>query len=313
MKIEYSLYELKPRYSTFKSREGALLKVTFEEGLVGYADCHAWPELGDFPLNQQLSNLSQGKLSQLTACSLELAKMDAKFRSLKVSAFNERQIPKSHYLGTHFIDLSFQAVENITQKGFSHIKLKVGKDLKKEIQVLLNLFGETSLKLRLDFNETLSRTDFQIFLHSIEKIKGKIDFIEDPFPFDAYAWKEIQEKEWKLGCDRQFQAGIGQQEAACVLIVKPAVVSQQQLNQRCSQKKIVTSYLGHPLGQVAAAYIATKIDPACDLVHGLCSHTAYRPNVFSAYLGEGPFFSIPPGWGFGYDEELSKVSWKVLS
>ena len=54
MKIDYSCYgwnlrvPLNSRSLSLK-RYGALLQVSFDDCLLGYADCHPWPELGDAP------------------------------------------------------------------------------------------------------------------------------------------------------------------------------------------------------------------------------------------------------------------------
>jgi len=60
--VAVSPYELSPiaalgRLSADQPRRGALLRVVFADEVVGYADCHPWPELGDLPLSDQLACL----------------------------------------------------------------------------------------------------------------------------------------------------------------------------------------------------------------------------------------------------------------
>lgn len=108
MKIAYAPYGLEANHSlsvtssTLK-REGALLKVAFDSGMVGYADCHAWPELGDLPIKQQLAHLTQGELTPLTRCALEFASIDAQYRSQSKNVLMHQRVPNSHF----FSDLSF--------------------------------------------------------------------------------------------------------------------------------------------------------------------------------------------------------------
>lgn len=318
MSMSYVLYELETMHSlsvtsSVLKRVGALLKVTFDSGMIGYADCHAWPELGDLSVQQQLTYLAQGKYTPLTYCAMEFAALDAKSRSSGKSVFDQSHIPSSHFLVTDMFDWTPQHVQQVIQQGYTHVKLKVGRHFEREVESLHVLFLETSLKLRLDFNETLTLHSFRYFLQRMEKMKERIDFIEDPFPFHPQEWTAIQSEGWTLACDRQAHMASHQPEAAHILIIKPALQPFKEWQQWIDQKRIVTSYLGHPLGQVAAAYVAAQIDPDCSLVHGLLSHHAYHPTAFSRHLNwTNPSFIPPPGVGFGFDYELERLNWIPL-
>lgn len=297
--ISYSLYELEGK-SSKGNRQGALLKVQFEES-IGYADCFSWPELGDLPLKRQLELLSSDQLTPITQCALELAKSDAKARA---SCQSLNQVPKSHFLITDLLQAT--TIPN----GFTHVKMKIGRQIEKEIEKLLT-FQDSPLKLRLDFNETSTPKIFRQFLSRIEKLKDQIDFIEDPFAFHPKEWKAIQKEGWRLASDREAHLAKEHPESASVLILKPAIQSLQDW--KMPQEIIVTSYLGHPIGQMAAAYAAAQIDPEGHFVHGLLSHHVYRPNSFSSQLNwDGPSFTIPSGYGWGFDEELQNLPWSPL-
>jgi O-succinylbenzoate synthase len=299
--------------SSALKRPGALLQVAFDSGMSGYADCHAWPELGDLPVQQQLINLAQGKYTPLTRCAMEFATLDAQNRSCGKSVFDHASIPSSHFLVTDMFDWTSQHVQQIIQQGYTHVKLKVGRNLEREIEGLHALFSNTSLKLRLDFNEALTLYPFLDFLEKIQKLKEQIDFIEDPIPFQPEEWAAIQNKGWTLACDRQVNEANNKPEAAAILIIKPALQPFEEWQKCFHQKRIVTSYLGHPLGQVAAAYVAAQVDPDCSCVHGLLSHHAYQPTSFSQHLNwKNPSFVLPPGIGFGFDHELEQLNWKPL-
>lgn len=318
MKIFYAPYELETHQSlSVKSsslkKEGALLKVIFDSGMIGYADCFAWPELGDLPLSQQLDHLIQDQYTPVTRCAIEFAKLDAECRFEGKSVFENQAIPTSHFLVTDLFEWNSKDVERITQQGYTHVKLKMGRDINREIECLHALFLNTSLKLRLDFNETLTFTSFHHFLTHMQKMRDSIDFIEDPFPFHPSSWTSIQKEGWTLACDREAQSAFYHPEAASILIVKPAFQPFEKWQKWKNHKCIVTSYLGHPLGQVAAAYVAAQIDPFSSSVHGLLSHHVYRPTPFSRLLNwDDPSFSLPSGHGYGFHQELEELEWISL-
>lgn len=318
MKFAYSHYELESNNSlsvtsSALKRQGFLLKVSFSTEIEGYADCHPWPELGDLPLRQQLESIAKGKFTPLTRCALEFAHLDAKARHEGTEILTKKNIPSSHFLVTYLFDWTPHHVQQVIQQGYTHVKLKVGRNLEQEIQSLHSLFLNTSLKLRLDFNEILTRETFHYFLHRIEKLQEQIDFIEDPFPFHSEEWSAVQKEGWTLACDRQSHLARHRTEAAGVLIVKPALQTFEEWKERGGQTRIVTSYLGHPLGQTAAAYVASQVDSSCSLVHGLLSHHAYHPTAFSQHLNwQNPQFTTPPGKGFGFDRELANLNWISL-
>jgi O-succinylbenzoate synthase len=319
LKISYSSYELISRdslnaVSKETTRKGALLKFSFTHELIGYADCHPWPELGDAALEMQLVMLTKGELTPITRSALEFARLDAKGRLDGKSSFvigsEDQKMPCSHFLVTNIMRWTPQDVSGIMDQGYTHLKIKLGRRIEEEVKKLHELFLNTSLKLRLDFNERLTPSVFQTFLAQMEKMREQIDFIEDPFPFDPFKWSAFQDKGWTLACDRQVSAAYGRPEAARVIVFKPAVQPLEELLDRKDQTCIVTSYLGHPLGQMVAAYAATLIDPCSKNVHGLLSHHAYFPNSFSLQLnGESPLFTSPAGPGFGFHEELESLDW----
>ena len=315
MKIAYAPYELEARgtvnaVSTCVKRKGALLKVAFEPTHIGYADCHPSPELGDLLLHQQLEALSQGRLTSLSRCSLAFARLDAKARSQKQQVLEGRPIPQSHFLVTQLLEWTPHHVKRVIQLGYTHVKVKVGRQVEQEGKHLVELFSRSPLQLRLDFNERLTPSLFRSFLHQIKALREYIDFIEDPFPFDAQKWATIQQEGWTLACDRHAQAACNLPDSAKVLIIKPALLLVEEWQKGKDQKKIVTSYLGHPIEQVAAAYAASEVDASSRFVHGLLSHGVYSPTPFSLQLNwQGPQFTVPAGYGFGFDQELKQLEW----
>ena len=83
-----------------KPRAGALFKVQWPNGNVGYSDIFPWPELGDEPLAQQISMLGKGQLTPLIEQSIWLAKKDAALRKTNTNAF--KAAPKIKTLGVNY-------------------------------------------------------------------------------------------------------------------------------------------------------------------------------------------------------------------
>ncbi|MFI5344173.1 MAG: enolase C-terminal domain-like protein [Chlamydiales bacterium] len=307
MKISYSPYQLNFQRGSL-ARIGALLRVDFNGGLVGYADCHPWPELGDEPLKEQLHLINNGKNSPLIRSALESAYLDAEARAQKKSLVDQKAVPRSHFLGLNLLEWTAEDSKRVQLEGFTHLKFKVGKQLEREIEQLYR-FKDATLKIRLDFNLCMTCESFTAFLKRIEALQEKIDFIEDPFPFDPAKWEAIQKEGWPLACDREVSLAIGLSASARYLIIKPAMTEERGQAAK-GQIKIVTSYLGHPLEQVFAAYVAAQLDPEKKQLHGLLSHRVFAPTSFSKQLNwQGAAFKTPSGTGWGFDEELAALDW----
>lgn len=320
MKIFYHLYELTGQQAgNFKIRNGALIRLIFSDGKIGYADLHPWPELGDNSLNEQLASLKEGKdLSAQTQKTIHFATCDAEARAIQKNLFEGLKIPQSHYLA---VDLNGFELQHALKEGFAQIKIKAGRHLEKEIQSLRQIFASLQrqdCKVRIDFNEQLTWESFIYFLREMEACKDQIEFIEDPFPYDPTLWQQIQHiYKVNLACDRQSQKAIFFPESAAYIVHKPALQAEEPFNALSSaQKMVVTSYLDHPLGQMSAAYAAARMAqkyPDKISACGLLSHFAYMPNPFSEYLkSQGPFLNPPEGFGLGFDALLSELPWKKL-
>ncbi len=276
---------------TFRTREGFLLRVADDNGNIGYADCHPWTELGDLPLDRQLSSLKEGKLTPLLKRSLYFADLDRKARMEKVNLFQGKTIPESHALlmdPSHPVDLN----------GRTHLKIKVS--------------GKCQLpngaRLRLDFGSRLTQAECEEFLHSCDLTD--IEFLEDPFPYSS-SWQQLQQK-YKVNFARDFGSENGGD--ARFLVIKPAVQEIEPFV-KGNHQLIVTSYLDHPIGQLAAAYSAALLAEKTGRVGvcGLLSHEVYEENPFSEQLScQGSRLIPPQGNGFGFDEELRSLSWKKI-
>jgi o-succinylbenzoate synthase len=326
MKISFCPYDLVALATlqgknTHNVRQGALLRVEFEDETIGYADCHPWVELGDLSLKEQLDLLKKREITPLTQRSLYFAQIDAMARSLKKSAF-DFEIPPSHLLIPNLEQIDMEKIDSAIKQGFTHFKIKLGGSIPSELKQLSKLsktFSDKEILYRFDFNQRLTPEEFESVLSAFADLKLKIDFIEDPFPFDKSMWEKFQTKYGiQLGCDYQSHRAIGFPKAADVLVIKPAVQDEAIFlaSLKNHQRLVITSYLDHPIGQLSAAYVASLCsvkDPSRVATCGLLSHLAYQPNAFSEQLKtKGPDLLPPQGTGFGFDALLEKQAWQNL-
>ncbi len=271
-------YELVPRrrlsaVAREGRREGALLRVDN-----GYADVHPWPELGDATLDEQLDLLARGETTALTRQSLGFAEIDGRAREAGRSLFEGLTIPPSHWPGPD------------PPEDFAIAKLKSLEHVPPRV------------KLRIDFNARLTSSQFVQIARELPR--ERIDFIEDPCPYDPQTWRLLRDLTGlKLALDR----GIGG-EGVDVLVVKPAV----QEMPRTTKEVVVTSYMDHPVGQFFAAFTAAshQVRATC----GLFTHVLYEPNAFIERIAsDGPGLLPPGGTGVGFDDLLASIPWKRLA
>ncbi|HEY0144148.1 MAG TPA: hypothetical protein VGF48_24895 [Thermoanaerobaculia bacterium] len=283
MEIWFARYTLTPRrrlsaIARDGVREGALLRVGD-----GFADVHPWPELGDAPLDEQLALLARGELTPLTRCSLRCAALDGEARRRGVSLFEGLIIPESHWTGDD------------PPEGFDTVKLKSAAKI------------PAGVRVRLDLNATLSAPEFERMAMTLPR--ERIDFIEDPCPYDGPAWRALRERTGlRLALDR----GVAY-EGVDVLVVKPALASEwPAFHGEFDGEIVVTSYMDHPVGQMFAAYVAAThaVSARC----GLFTHVLYEAHPFSeAMRSDGARLLSPGGTGLGFDELLASLPWKRVA
>jgi o-succinylbenzoate synthase len=358
-RIDFSPYELKAsrvvsplsfhKKQESSVRRGALLRVEFQNGF-GYADLHPWEELGDESLERQLKGLASGQPCRLGQIALGFASLDAEARAEGRSLFSRFiprensqsriEFPENHrllgaLLGDGQNDLREESLRSIWEQGFRALKIKLSRDWRSELLVLQeSVPGLAPFHLRLDFNGQLSPEEFFHFCEALPaQLLAVIEFVEDPIPFDVEKWNQLGDS-LPLALDRlphpdiqstdRLQKQISELRASW-LIWKSAATSQKLvqawIGERESNAKVcVTSYLDHPLGQMAALYSALDLlaqskNEAFQLGRcGLASHLVYEKSDFSESLVmKGSRLLPTSGTGFGFDELLAKQNWKSLS
>ena len=259
------------------TREGALLRVDD-----GFADIHPWPELGDLPLDSQLALLSRGETTPLTAASLRLARLDGDARRRGVSLFEGLVIPLSHWPG------------NDPPPAFDTIKTKGVVDFSPHVRI------------RIDFNARLTADEFLRIAETLPR--ERIDFIEDPCPYDEQVWRDLRERTGlPLAFDIPPTANRQPPTAFDVLIHKPALRTAWPRH----NDVVVTSYMDHPVGQFGAAYIAAthETNARC----GLFTHVLYEPDAFIERIESDGARLLPPrGTGIGFDDLLERLTWTSI-
>ncbi|KYG67174.1 hypothetical protein AZI86_09190 [Bdellovibrio bacteriovorus] len=323
--IFYSSYQLTPRQSLNAKvqgagREGVLLMVRWNDGLVGFADLHPWAELGDQSLDEQLRILREGKLTALSHSSLWLARRDAEARFAERNLLPEKPQLKNNALLSSIMDIDGDHLNALKLQGFDTIKIKLGRDLKKELHQLRHFAG-TSFRLRLDFNNVLSDSVYKDFMSAVpEDVRKQIEYVEDPFPYDAKSWSKVRPFA-PLAMDQDLAHVLHHTDPEFdVIILKPAktdVAEAVHFAQKYNCKVAVTSYMDHPVGVIHAAAVAAELKHEYgDMVlqSGCLTQAAFVEDAFSKQIRtDGPFIYPVAGDGIGFDETLEALPWQKLA
>lgn len=333
MKIEFHRYTLKPRRRS-GARSGALLRVTFSDlDKPGHSDLFPWSEYGDPALDTWLQLLREdaGEGHQTLPKTLRIAIQAARDEALAI-ARNEPLIQGSvvnHALATDPVDLAVGDVIEARRSTFPAIKIKIGKDSpREEAAALSRLVSHWGLGLRLDANERLDRDGLMTLLDGVPiRIRETLEFIEDPFPFDLKNWSDFHRETgiaiaYDRGLAREGEPAtlkdIFSSGAAQVLVHKPAWQEDDRVifAREKNIPVVVTSILGHPVGNIWAASKAAQLAPAG--VHGTMSHTAYRDDeainalVKSKQARGSRMVGIGVGLGL-HSKWFDRLRWELLA
>jgi o-succinylbenzoate synthase len=324
-------------------RRGALIKVELDQGDTGYADLHPWEEFGHPPLETHLTSLTSERPTHLTSLALRHARTDAAARRAGLSLFEGLPEVRSHALFTHWTTAPRAAFEQCADEGYTAAKLKIGRDPEGEAKALNQLSG-LRLRWRLDANASLTTggESIEVFLTKLlPSIRRNIEFLEDPFPYDASAWSALAEREnVHLAIDWELPAPAARMTlrhptatgpatiagsttppwpGAQILVIKPASQDAFPLAlaaARAGMQIVVTHSMDHPLGQSVALWTSMRLRMRYGelVLHGgLQGAGLYSADKFSVQTRiRGPQTITPPGTGFGFDELLEQLPWKKI-
>lgn len=331
MKIWFTDYQLFPKGMDLEKdgdllRGGALLRIEFSEGEVGYADLCPHLKFGDAPTEVQLRNLYLGHLTPLLKQSLACARMDAEARKRGESLFNDSVI-KNHFLISNFLEFDLNRIRTLQGQGYTEFKIKLGGELALETEMLKSFIEKIAMgvKVRLDFNSRLTEKNFAQWLQkNLAWLKPSVEYFEDPFRYDPRLWAEVAEKfSVPLAVDFGLEAQNFVSDGASVVVVKPAVQNFETMLEKFQKqprgkdlKYVFTHYLDFPVGQMFALAEAQKykrlLGPQI-LNCGLQHQEFYESFQFQNLIGANGAFVVPPtGPGLGFAEALEKQEWHAL-
>jgi O-succinylbenzoate synthase len=293
-------------------RQGALLRVEFDDGSIGHADLHPWPEFGQEPLDRQLDALASGAPTTQGAIALRHARTDAAARRAGLSLFAGLPAVGSHALFTDWTCAPRSAFEACSAEGFRAAKLKVGRDPVTEASALNGLAG-VPLRWRLDANGLFTARDFREWIRLLnDDVRRAIEFIEDPCPYDPEAWANLSEETGlALALDWQLPDSPPPWPGNSVLVLKPSAQEVFPLASAAAAaglKIVVTHSLDHPLGRAIAMWTAMRLRQRhgdAVLEGGLGSTDLAPPEGW-------PLAPDPGGTGFGFDDLLAVTRWQSI-
>jgi O-succinylbenzoate synthase len=296
-------YRLVPRQPKNRARDGALIRVEWAHGQTGFSDLHPWPEFGEPALDEHLKSLADLKFTPLAEKSMEFNYQDREYRLVKRNAFLGLILPRAHRLVFDVEDLEENQLREWVREGFTHVKVKMGRNLPSETEAFVRLALSVPVMWRVDFNGRIQEAEFLKWWSGLDaKIKARIDFVEDP----------LEQGELKI--DGPWANDWKRQPRARIRVVKPAREPVEDF--AGFQRVVFTHSLDHPIGQACSAWAAARYymqHPKRTEVCGLAATDFFQPDDFSkAWRNGGPRMKPTDGTGFGFDELLHGLQWERL-
>jgi hypothetical protein len=289
--------------------DGFLIKLQTKDFAAGYADCRPWGIFGDPDVQSQINFLQRRRLTPLLKRSLFFASIDGVAREEKRSLWDSQIRIRSHYTISSFDEMaSMELLSKIWQNGFRTIKLKLGRDLNKEVSQCNRLAEKSWFRWRLDFNGQGG----EIFLKQLSPLfLSQVDFVEDPEAYNEERWQRIEQK-------FSIRLAIDQPELTKEILSKKRmrVIKPARQNMYARAADVITNSLDHPVGQSFAALQAQqsllrlgkqKVD------YGLKSDHLFLTTPYFERLQESsPFFKPDINYGIGFDDLLEREPWTSI-
>lgn len=317
-RLEVSRFQLKARS---RRADGALLRIWFGETVFGLSELMPWTSLGDPSLETLLGDLRAGRFElRLIDRAIAMARVEAVAREKQEPMFS---VPVSnHFLVAGPGPLAPGDWLDIRRRGFSAVKIKISNvaELASTLAMAPSWIG--NLRLRLDMNAKAGADELLVALDRLPVlVRDRIEFIEDPIPFDRATWGALSRRSGlRLMLDREgaelklnekieyFKSGV-----LGGFIHKPGWTADDEAVAlaKAGAPVVVTSLLGHPIGQLHAARVACLLAPSLesDAVHGCFSHIAYDQGVEFKYLQTAGPKLLPMLWPA---EALMRIKWERL-
>lgn len=303
---------------TIAQRNGWLVELTTDTGLLGHGDCAPLPAAGteaapeairwltsQLPLLPRkapvavLESLPATRQNPAACHALETALLDlisqAEHLSLRQwlspTAGNELAVNGS---GGVLDEQAFERTSELVQQGYQIIKLKVGlARVEQEIRLLQQLAAQlpADTYLRLDANGAWSRLEAREFVSGLTGLP--VESLEEPLQEPRADWLlELQSMSGvALALDESLSRfsleALLEQPPVRRLIIKPCVLGGllaakklADAAQQAGMQTVVTSTLESAVGIRAAAQLAMAVDqPSRPLAHGLATSNWFATDV----------------------------------
>jgi O-succinylbenzoate synthase len=232
--------------------------------------------------------------------ALRCARLDGEARARRVSWWSQGEVPLSHATLTSFSEHE----DDAALMAFTHVKAKMS--LAQNEELISWAQRHPAPRIRLDFNEVPMPPEFEAWWHALPApLQARIDWIEDPFLFEAREWRSLQERTGvTLALDRALSDDTVSPDWLSVW--KPAW--QEMPRSVAKESLVVTSAMDHPVGQAWAAFCAAQA--GVTQVCGLRTDHLFARDAFTEAMGAwSPEWPILQGTGMGFDELLENIPW----
>lgn len=213
MKIEYTQYsevlksktieeqDTVPRFLNSKSApqsasQGFFLKPA-DSSVDIFADIHPWLEFGDAEsaeIHKQIQKLNWQH--PLLSVAFQNLQWQTEQTQALQSFYMDKSLSNFHWSWAGINSLNdFQVqIQQMQQYSSGIVKIKIGSRLELEKSLIKKIINETEVKIRLDANAHLAFEDICSFLEGFSPLElKKIEYIEDPCPWNEIHWKKIKE------------------------------------------------------------------------------------------------------------------------
>lgn len=211
-----------------------------------------------------------------------------------------------------------QALAQAQSEGYQIAKLKCGKNPLLELKFLENSLGLFQGQWRLDMNASLSLAETRSFLGSCSQaLKERIEFVEDPCPFEEKAWRELSAI-LPLACDFEMGEELTLQKCPFKFrILKPSRMQPAEIEAWMEVREVsvvITTSMGHSLDILRSMATILKFPHLKKQTHGLQTFEMYERDFISRhFIRQGPHIAgIHSDAGLGYRSELERLPWILL-
>jgi hypothetical protein len=279
MKIDFSKLKLHFYESSFtgagsqQTLKGVLLKAGER-----IACLQPWPGLGDPTLEELLSELKESLKKRTPEEDTTEGLRNEwhpllrhSLRALETESFCPRKLLDLEKSGasipTHVLinrDTTREELVELLNSGVQKFKIKLRKEYDFSCGVfksMRELSSDFDFQIRFDANSTYSFEDFSKEWERIGELRGLVEFVEDPCPFDFKQWESLASSGVPLANDRPLHFmnpdEVLTSDPSQFLVMKPIRHDLEEWRKvflESGKKTVLTTALDHPWGQLWAFY-----------------------------------------------------------